>query len=248
MNQNSNVIPQQFRQPYHFKCIQCGNCCSDKNTIVNLTYSDILRIHWDMGYNFNKLMEIIGFYIFEKELTEEQIKKMVIPPIITQNGPAFIALRKKENGTCIFLNRNKKCSIYPARPGICRTFPFHFHANPIKSPKKRLDINLNLAEKAIEYCEGFNEDYDEIDPEYWLNIGKYTVTDILKENSLINRWNQAVKEGKITNLAENYIKIILNSKNNEDKSSNKISTNGNQSKKKYKQRVIDKIKQKKEQI
>ena len=35
-----------------FACIRCGKCCSDKNTIVNLTYFDILRITETYKYDY----------------------------------------------------------------------------------------------------------------------------------------------------------------------------------------------------
>ena len=40
-------------------------------------------------------------------------------------------LRKKKNGWCVFLQRNKKgiysCKIYEHRPEVCRRYPFFKH-------------------------------------------------------------------------------------------------------------------------
>ncbi len=207
---NHTRNPKDFEQPFRFRCTQCGKCCADPKTLVNLTYSDILRLHWDLEYDLNRLMEIIGFYIFENDLTDEQRNQLVVPPIQTEQGPAFIALRKRTNGRCIFLNHKNQCSIYHARPDICRTFPFHFQASQDQSSQEAGNIDVIVTQKAIEYCEGFIPTEDPIDLEYWRTIGKMTIDDISKEKLLINRWNSAVSEGKITPNAKNYVKIILN--------------------------------------
>ena len=32
-------------------------------------------------------------------------------------------LERKSNGDCIFLDTNRKCTVYEKRPGVCRKFP-----------------------------------------------------------------------------------------------------------------------------
>ncbi len=93
-----------LEKPYRFKCLKCGKCCSDPNTLVNLTFSDILRIQKYMGYSLSELMDVIGFYIFETEPDEAQKKAMVVPPIMTQRGNAYVGLKKSKEGKCQFLD------------------------------------------------------------------------------------------------------------------------------------------------
>lgn len=203
MNEN------RYKPPYHFECQQCGKCCADKNTIVNLTYSDILRMEAELNYTLDDFLENIGFYAFDHTPTEEELEKMVLPPIKTERGYAFVGLRKKKDGRCIFLSKKNRCRIYNARPNICRTFPFHFHSKPVESPQKGLDVHMDLAKKAIEYCPGLDSE-KEIDKNYWMEIGKMATAALLKEVILIKKWNNAVKEKKIAPLAKNYLRVVLN--------------------------------------
>jgi len=91
-----------------FKCVNCGKCCTDLNTLVNTTYSDILRIRNGLNLNLDEIIEILGFYVFDKKPTTKEIDKMVVPPIETEKGLAFIGLKKKSSGQCYFYNKKKK--------------------------------------------------------------------------------------------------------------------------------------------
>ncbi len=128
------------------------------------------------------------------------------------------------------------CKIYTVRPNICRTFPFHFHTKPIEKPSPRMEINMQYAAKAIEYCPGIGQPYPVVNPKNWLIIGEETVKNILAEVVLINKWNEAVKNNKIDALAENYIRTIFEldkkSKGTEKKATGK---------KKYQQHLKQKL-------
>lgn len=67
---------------------------------------------------------------------------------VRQRNNRFALIEKKsQNNDCIFL-KDKKCSIYQARPTQCRTFPFWIE-------------NLNSEESwklAAQSCEGINDD------------------------------------------------------------------------------------------
>ena len=232
-----NLDEVELQPPYHFNCVQCGNCCSDKNTIVNLTYSDILRIQWDQNLDFQGLLDIVGFYVFDEPVTEEQIEKMVLPHIETQNGQAFLGLQKNDSGSCIFLNKNNKCRIYKARPDICRTFPFHFHSIPHKDQMEKMNISINYADKAIEFCPGIKKSSPFIDNTRWMVIGKLTLENIIRDAIFIKRWNEAVKSNKVKPIAENYLKIITDFSKSPKKSQKKIGKNNLS----YKQRIRKKI-------
>ena len=226
---------------YHFECIKCGKCCSDKNTIVNLTYTDILRMEYEKKYNLSDFLNFVGFYMFEEDPTAQQLKQMVVPPIQTENGGAFLGLRKQEDGRCIFLNKHNKCKIYKARPSICRTFPFNFHSTADKNGKKKIDIQMRYTAKALEFCPGINENSPEIIAEPWLKDGKQAVKEILLEHVLIKKWNSAVTEGKLNASAENYLRIILNmtDKQNHPRKQSEPET----SKKSYQSRLKKKLQQ-----
>ncbi|TFF89155.1 MAG: YkgJ family cysteine cluster protein, partial [Promethearchaeota archaeon] len=130
-----------------FDCIRCGNCCSDPNTIVNLSYSDLLRIKKGLNLDLDELLEIVGFYIFEGDLNEKLKKKMVSPPIRTERGYSFVGLLKNNSGACIFYDAvNNRCKIYSLRPNFCRTFPFTFQ------PKQDSeDLEVLITQKGKQY-------------------------------------------------------------------------------------------------
>lgn len=77
------------------KCSNCGNCCND---IIPLTNSDINRI-------------------------KNYIKKNNIKPC---NHSANFLLNPTLDAVCPFRDEeNMKCTIYPVRPDICRSFTCH---------------------------------------------------------------------------------------------------------------------------
>ncbi|MHA1646286.1 MAG: YkgJ family cysteine cluster protein [Promethearchaeota archaeon] len=233
--QEAIKIPEKFRKPYRFKCQNCGHCCSDPDTIVNLTYSDIIRLHETKHYSLDQLLNKLSFYVFSQDPTPEQIKQMVFPPIHTQKGPAFIGLRKRDDGRCVFLNKQNKCSIYRARPNLCRTFPFHYYYNNIDSSGKS-QMEMNWTVKAIDYCEGIGDPNPEINMEEWSLLGRFTLENLEKEKVLIQQWNDAVNAGKISGTAENYLRIVLNLIDKEKYPAEKKSE-----KKNYKNRVKSKL-------
>ena len=84
---------------FNFKCEQCGNCCAVP------------------GYVHLKLSEAREMAGLLKMPFKDFRKKY-----ITRDGKQ-LALKMPEKGGCIFFI-NRRCIIYSARPGQCRTFPF----------------------------------------------------------------------------------------------------------------------------
>ena len=187
---------------FNFECTQCGKCCGDPNTIVNLTYADIMRIAYEKNYSVEEFLNVVGFYQFDEELDGgDSNDKMVIPPINTESGPAFVGLLKNNNGACIFLKSNK-CSIYSARPNICRTFPFHFYNID------KFEIGMDYTEKAKEYCPGIHKKYS-VDVQFWKELGANTIRNINLEKEFVRKWNESTNAGKFPAKASNYLRIIL---------------------------------------
>ena len=201
---------EEFKE-LRFKCLRCGNCCIDKNTLVNVTYSDILRIKNGLKLNLEEILEILGFYIFDKTPTDEEIKKMVVPPIETERGLAFTGLKKKTSGKCYFYDdKEKKCFIYKIRQMFCRTFPFTFRIFFNKENPNKAKIKMQHTEKSIEYCPGISEDSPLINEDEWIKVGKITIEEMSANNILIGKWNEASRIGKIKPTAKNFVLTILN--------------------------------------
>lgn len=193
---------------FKFRCVYCANCCSDKKTIVNVTYLDILRITKGLNLSFNEILEILGFYIYEKNISNDFFKKMVIPSIITEKGNAFVGLLKKSTGECIFLD-DKKCKIYNLRPMFCRTFPFTFKVLNIKSSSSKINIQMFYTTKAKEYCKGISANAPYISNKKWVKIGKRVAEELKENNKFIEIWNNNVEKGRIKPTARDFIKTIL---------------------------------------
>lgn len=193
-----------------FQCIHCGQCCLDQNTLVNTTYIDVLRIKNGLDLTIDEVIEILGFYVFDQAPSVNEIGRMVVPPIQTEQGMAFVGLKKKPNGQCFFYDIVKeRCSIYAFRPGFCRTFPFTFTILKDKN-KKKSEINIFYTEKGIKYCRGIGEEYPFIDLEQWINLGREVIRDLSKNNQLTKKWNSSVVNKRISPSARNYVLTIFN--------------------------------------
>jgi Fe-S-cluster containining protein len=205
------------KKEFRFQCVNCGNCCTDKNTIVNVTYQDILLIKNGLKLNLDELLETLGFFVFEKPPTNEELKKMVVPPIKTESGLAFVGLLKNNSGGCIFYDyEKKKCKIYKLRPRICKTFPFSFNIKVDRKVKEMKEIEIYLTDKGYEFCEGVKDDFPPIQENEWIQLGKETIANMNDNNVLIEKWNDAVRTGKIEASARNFLLTIFNLDKKED--------------------------------
>ena len=195
-----------------FECTRCGNCCIDKNTIVNVTYLDISRIKAGLNLNLDEVLEVLGFYVFEEKPTDNDLKRMVSSPIETEKGLAFVGLIKNKLGHCYFFDyENKKCLIYELRPMFCRTFPFSFKQLKNKEREEIGDIDISYTEKGKEYCPGIGSGAPVIKKDYWIKLGKRTIEELNKNSILIIKWNNSVQNGHLIPSAKNFIREILKS-------------------------------------
>jgi len=134
-------------------------------------------------------MVILGFYVFDQAPSANEIGRMVVPPIQTEQGMAFVGLKKTPTGQCFFYDTVKKrCSIYAFRPGFC----------------------IFYTEKGIQYCRGIGEEFANIDLEHWIKLSREVIKDLSKNNQLIKKWNSSVKSKKIIPSARNFILTIFN--------------------------------------
>ena len=106
-----------------FECTKCGACCREDSLLVTVTGRDIARISQGLGLDSNEVIRALDFYLVSGEDTPEGLRD--IPPVNTEHGLAYVALKKLENGDCVFLKDNL-CMIHAIRPGVCMSFPFVF--------------------------------------------------------------------------------------------------------------------------
>ena len=116
-----------YKDGLRFKCTECGKCCSGSPGYV-----------WTNAEEIEAMAGVlkISVDLFRKKYTRQCDNRIALIEKKTMNGEF----------DCIFL-KDKKCTVYQARPQQCRTFPWWVH-------------NLNSEESwklAAEECEGIND-------------------------------------------------------------------------------------------
>ncbi len=108
------------KQTVRFKCHHCSFCCTQ--VVCLPTPYDVIRIVKATGL---KPLEFLEF-LEPDEITEV---KHSDPTWLECGDDRYImALKRDTKRGCYFLDkRRKRCSIYDARPILCRLFPFKLH-------------------------------------------------------------------------------------------------------------------------
>ncbi len=199
---------------FRFVCVRCGKCCTDKDTLVNLTYLDILRFKNGLKLDLGEVLNLLGFYIYDTKITDDDKERMVIPPIETEKGLAFVALRKNSLGGCYFYNsKEKKCLIYNLRPMFCRTFPYTFGVLDENTNQIENNLKIFLTEKGKQYCPGISEESPQINIEEWKNLGQIALKELEKNYKLTKNWNDKVEKEQIIPTAKKFVLSIFNLEN-----------------------------------
>ena len=91
-----------YHEGINFSCTNCGNCCKIKDGWVEMNEEELEDASTLLGVGTNK---------FNRKYIDKK------------SGSIYL-LKTKADDSCIFLDENNRCTIYSARPGHCRTFPF----------------------------------------------------------------------------------------------------------------------------
>jgi Fe-S-cluster containining protein len=97
-------MPDQpwYHDGLKFKCTRCGNCCTGAPGFVWVNAEEVTKIARYLGES------------------EEKVARKYVRRIGVRHS-----LKEHANGDCVFYSREGRgCSIYPARPRQCRTWPF----------------------------------------------------------------------------------------------------------------------------
>lgn len=116
--------------PKAFDCRMCGTCCRGSGGIV-VSDKDLQRLCAHSALSPRE---------FSERFTERRNGKLVI--------------RAGDDGCCIFFTSTAGCTIHPAKPDICRAWPF-FRGNLLDAESLAL---------AKDYCPGINPDMEQ--PEF----------------------------------------------------------------------------------
>ncbi|MHA1927127.1 MAG: YkgJ family cysteine cluster protein [Candidatus Thorarchaeota archaeon] len=108
-----------------FECQLCAACCKHDRLIVTVAGRDIARIAASLNLSAEEITRALDFYIIGND---EQIPEGLkhIPRVKTEQGLAYVALKKADDSSCVFLNDDNLCMIHPVRPSTCISFPFFF--------------------------------------------------------------------------------------------------------------------------
>ncbi len=101
--------PPWYHAGLRFRCTQCGDCCTGAPGYVWVSDAEIAAIAKFLG---------------------EPLEQVIA--LRTHVASRGRSLREKANGDCVFYDKQSGCTIYEARPGQCRTWPF-WDSN-LKSP------------------------------------------------------------------------------------------------------------------
>ena len=91
-----------YKDGLHFKCTQCGNCCTGTSGYVWVDEEDISAIakHLDKPVGEIRLLH-------------------------TRRAQGKMSLKEFGNGDCIYFDsKTRTCQVYAVRPVQCRTWPF----------------------------------------------------------------------------------------------------------------------------
>ena len=95
------MLEPWYQDGLQFRCTRCGNCCTGEPGYVWIDDKEIAAI---------------------AELRGETVQQVVA--LYTAQGYRGRTLREKANGDCVFYESGRGCTVYPARPRQCRTWPF----------------------------------------------------------------------------------------------------------------------------
>lgn len=125
-----------------FECQKCGHCCEGRGGIV-LGRRDLKRLSLFMGMSESAFISAW-----------------------TENVGAKLRLGLGDSGNCVFFDQQKGCGVHPAKPDVCRAWPF-FRGN-LQDP-----VSFAMAK---EYCPGIKknasfQEFSRIGREHLLNSG-----------------------------------------------------------------------------
>ena len=161
-----------------FECTKCGACCREDALLVTVTGRDIARISMGLGLESSDAVKAFDFYLMSGSESPEGLQDT--PAVNTEQGPAYVALKKLENGDCIFLKDNL-CMIHTIRPGVCISFPFVFWDG---GDEKTWGFSAMK-----EICPGLGSG-PEVELSYLRELAEAVLEDIALFNDFVEEWNQ----------------------------------------------------------
>jgi len=97
-----NSLPKSLQNGAHFRCTECGACCTGAPGRVRVSEEELQAI---------------------SEYRNELLETLIASKTREKDGVRM--LQERENGDCVFFEEGR-CSIHPVKPTQCRLYPFWF--------------------------------------------------------------------------------------------------------------------------
>jgi Fe-S-cluster containining protein len=164
-----------------FTCQMCGECC--RRYTITVTGSDTHRIARFTGLNASKFLTVVRPH---ESVSETYFDT---PKIRFGDEDNNVLALKEEDEACMF-RKGTKCTIYGARPLICRPFPFNY------SLRSGRGIEFTVNEEARSFCKGLgvgSTEFDFKELSGTVHLMEMERTSFRKE---IKKWNAKVTNGR----------------------------------------------------
>lgn len=116
----------KIRQSYRFQCTGCGHCCTGTPEThyieVRPDEKEAIRVHLGISHQWFHRRYMVN--------VAEGVEGVRIDP----------------NGNCAFLDKNRRCRVYPVRPVQCQSYPFW----------PEILVSTKAWNKEKKHCEGIN--------------------------------------------------------------------------------------------
>lgn len=112
MNGLANTREVVLNETVPFHCQMCGGCCRYLKDSIMLEPMD--------AYRLARCLRERGEPV---EGTEDVLAEYAHPAWLTDRFPMFLLNTAGSMEVCVFL-KNGRCSVYDARPRVCRMYPF----------------------------------------------------------------------------------------------------------------------------
>ncbi|NPA96812.1 MAG: YkgJ family cysteine cluster protein [Crenarchaeota archaeon] len=125
-----------------FRCLKRGFCC--RRYWIPVTHLDIARISSYLGVDAAEVVDLKPVRIYGSYPQ--------IPTVLVDGEPQYLALRDREDGSCILLDPSSgKCAVHDVKPLVCRFYPFTYRL-------EGGEVRVVVAEGAIGSCPGLVDD------------------------------------------------------------------------------------------
>lgn len=161
-----------------------------------MTGHDVARLARGLNLSPPETLRALDFYLLDTvEIVPLGLRE--IPAVMTEHGLAYMALKKIDDGSCVFLS-DDLCLIHAIRPSACVSFPFTFRV-------VAGSIMWGLSAKK-ELCPGIGKGEPVSELELY-QLAAPVIEELSLYSEFVSQWNAS----EIKHTAAGFVKAILES-------------------------------------